>query len=89
MGDVTFGPSHFAVLAAVFGPLLTAIGILFRALLASKNDQIKLGAEALEEALETNKSLATAVAEATKELRELRQDLWREQQVGRGKTRER
>lgn len=83
MNDVTFGPGHLTVLAAVFGPLLTAIAVLFRSLLNSKDEQIRLGAVALEKSLATNKELSTAIAEATKELRELRQDLWRERRIGK------
>lgn len=83
MSDVTFTTAHLAVLAVVFGPLLTAIGILFRALLASKDEQIRLGITTLEKSLATNKELSIAVAEATKELRELRADLWRDKRIGR------
>lgn len=85
MGDVGFSGAQLTVLAAVLGPLLGTIGVLFRALLASKDQQIKLGVEALEEALTTNKELAKAVAEATAELRELRSDLWRTKAVGTGR----
>ena len=81
MEEVSFSPAQLATLAAVFGPLLTAIGVLFRALIASKNEQITASADALDEALQSNKALAAAVAEATRELRELRQDLWREKRI--------
>jgi hypothetical protein len=83
VGDVTFNSGHITILAGVLGPLLAAIGFLTRQLLAAKDDQIKLGAAALTEALTTNKALSAAVVEATKELRELRADLWREKRVGK------
>jgi hypothetical protein len=82
MGDVTFTTAHMVVLGAIFGPLLTAIGVLFKSLLNAKDSQITLGATALEQALATNKELSAAVAEATTELRELRQDLWRNRRIG-------
>jgi hypothetical protein len=89
VGDVAFSGAQLTVLAAVLTPLLGTVGVLFRALLAakdahlaSKDQQIKVAADALEEALETNKELAAAVKEATTELRELRGDLWRERRVG-------
>lgn len=83
MGDgVGFTGAQLAILGAAFGPLLGAIGILFRSLLASKDQQIQLGIDALEEAQATNRELAKAVAEATTELRELRSDLWREKRLG-------
>jgi hypothetical protein len=85
VSGVEFSAAQLVVLAAAFGPLLTAIGVLFRALIGSKNDQITVGAEALEAALMTNKELAQAVKEATTELRELRADLWRERKVGGGR----
>jgi hypothetical protein len=79
---IGFSGAQLAILAAAFGPLLGAIGILFRALLASKDEQIRFGVAALDKSLATNQALSTAVAEATKELRELRADLWRRKQVG-------
>lgn len=81
---MTFTTGHLAMLGAVLGPLLTAIGVLFRSLLASKNDQIKSESEALTLALHNNDKLATGLAEATRELRELRADLWRQKRLGGG-----
>jgi hypothetical protein len=82
VSDVTFTAAHLTVLTAVLGPLLTAIAILFKALLAAKDAQIKSSADVLETSLETNRGLTAAVAEATKELRDLRGDLWKEQRIG-------
>lgn len=90
MGDgVGFSTAQLTVLAAVLGPLLTAIGVLFRSLLASKDAhlaskdaQITTCSQTLEGALTSNRELSAAVKEATTELRELRQDLWRERRVG-------
>jgi hypothetical protein len=82
LDGVGFSGAQLTVLAAAFGPLLTAIGILFRALVASKDQQIKSCAATLEEALATNRDLSKAVVEATAELRELRADLWRERGIG-------
>lgn len=85
MSDVTFTTAHLVVLGAVLGPMAGAIGILFRALLASKDQAIKVSADALEDALLSNKELSAAVKEATTELRELRSDLWRERAIGSGR----
>jgi hypothetical protein len=79
---VEFGGPQLAVLGAVLGPLLTAIGVLFRNVVSAKNEHIKSIDGSLREALVTNKELSTAVAEATRELRELRADLWREWRAG-------
>jgi uncharacterized protein involved in cysteine biosynthesis len=82
---IGFSGAQLAILAAAFGPLLAAIGVLFRALLASKDEQISLGASALDKQIGINRDLSAAVAEATRELRELRQDLWRKQQPDGGR----
>jgi hypothetical protein len=89
VGDIGFSGPQLTLLAAVATPLLGTIGVLFRTLLAakdahlaSKDGEIARAAEALEEALVTNKELSAAVKEATVELRELRQDLWKERRVG-------
>jgi septal ring factor EnvC (AmiA/AmiB activator) len=89
LSDVTFTSAHLAVLAAVLGPLLTAIGVLFRSLLAakdahlkSKDEQIARDAKTLEATLTLNQDLTSGLKEATAELRELRADLWQERRVG-------
>lgn len=82
MTDVSFTTGHLTILAAVLGPLLTAIAVLFRSLLAAKDDQIKASAAALMVSLANTKELAVAQAESNKELREIRQDLWRLRRIG-------
>jgi septal ring factor EnvC (AmiA/AmiB activator) len=89
VSDVAFTGTQLTLLGIVFAPLLTAIGFLFKAVisakdahLVSKDKEIEKGEDELREALTTNKELAAAVKEATAELRELRQDLWRERRVG-------
>jgi hypothetical protein len=89
VGDIAFTASEVAVLAAVFGPFLTAIGVLFHALLRSQDSRIKDMGDAnvkLQAALETSQAtggkLAQGLLEATAEFREMRQDLVRGRRAG-------
>jgi hypothetical protein len=82
MSDVGFTGAQLTILGLVFGPLLSAIGVLFGTTMAAKNAHLATVEKALEDELAANKELAAAVKEATTELRELRQDLWRERRVG-------
>jgi hypothetical protein len=89
VSDIGFTGTQLALLGIVFAPLMTTIGVLFKKLLdakdahiVSKDGEIKRSEDELKEALVINKELAAAVKEATTELRELRQDLWRERRVG-------